>query len=228
MNVQTFVTALEAVKWTDTKSIEQLVSDTYVSGLRAASERIYLGVDNDIRYYLDSKLPKLRIASDFSDDKGAHPYILELRNFNSSSPPFNYGFPLGSLAYFYHDPNNTNTDQPEKLQSTPFRVFLDVVGKSIWLVLDSCYQNELGDEIDIPLRSNAWDYLPSAQNGRNLFTAFMLQSLHDLSFVPNRNSFFANVYERTTSAVDVRLYIATTAGVDAALKPQPASPAVGA
>jgi hypothetical protein len=68
-----------------------------------------------------------------------------------------------------------------KLHPTPFRVYLDPLSpRSVWLVLDQQSKDELGEDFDIPLPDNSWDYLPSAQNDRNLFKVIILQPGHEL------------------------------------------------
>jgi len=217
LDATSFRTSLEAVVWSDPSSTNRLVSDTYGGGLRAASDPIYLGTDNQIRYYLDTKLPVLSTERDLPDDTAAHPCVLEIRNFDGSTPPFQFGFPVGSLGYVAQETADTSKGALE-LHSTPFRVYLDVLGRSLWLVLDSHYQDELGEDIDIPLRANPWDYMPSVQNGRNIFKAFMIQRVQDLGTTDDRHSFFEALFKNKSSTVDIRVFVASAASVEAALQ----------
>lgn len=94
------------------------------------------------------------------------------------------------------DPGSTTIDF-SKLGNTPFTVYLDVEKKGVWIVLQRRYQDELGESVDVPQRTNAWNYLPSPQARRDLFQALKLLELKDVGKTDENHSIF-NTFTMTT------------------------------
>ena len=188
-SVDGFRTAIQAVNWTDTKSIDSYFSKLFGSRLRSASEPIYLGKDNGYRYYLRIKQMAVGTKRDLPTGTAEHPYVVQLQTLSGHAPPFTFAFPLGTLNYLGMDSDSTTIDF-SKLGNTPFTVYLDVVKKGVWIVLQRRYQDELGESVDVPERANGWNYLPSPQNGRDLFQALQLLELKDLGETDENHSIF--------------------------------------
>ncbi|KAK2688573.1 hypothetical protein QWA68_012713 [Fusarium oxysporum] len=187
LSVAEYINTVTGVDWSSAESVSSAHNKLYGFGQHYAADKVFLGHDNKIYYYLQPEKPFVDAENDLNPDVDAHAYVLEMRSEDGQQPPFQYGYCLGSLKYVYLSRNNEATASPH---STPFHVYLDVSGKGVWIVMVADFQNENGDTVPLDRQSIAWDHLPSPQNSRDLFKVMKVSDLDKLQSVPLDHSFF--------------------------------------
>ena len=185
-----YQSALIGIDWTSPDPTAALNEAMYKSSKTYGAEPIYLGQDNTYLYYLQPEMLFLQTQNDLNTRAREHPSVLEMRSVDGTTPPpFTYSYCLGTLYYRW---DKAPTSTPLKLNVTPFHIYLDVVSLAIWMVFDINFKDELGEEVPLAKSSNAWESLPSPQNGRDLFKALKLMGEGDLSKIDQQRSFFSS------------------------------------
>jgi hypothetical protein len=200
LDIPGYKNALAKVDWSSTDSVSKFHSGLYGLSRQVAADPVYLGQDNKILYYLRPEVPCLDAEQDLDPSAPQHPYVMEMRSVNGISPPFKYGYCLGTLHYV--DDGFTGRS-PLPLNDTPFLVYLDVCSKDVWILFVTDYRDEQGDKVPLNSRSNVWEHLPSPQSGRELFKAMKISTLDKLFQTDQLHPFF-DPYARA-SVFDVLL-----------------------
>ena len=228
VNVDTYRDTLLRVDWSSSSHIENFSSRALGSSGRPGTLPIYLGKDNSYRYYLRTERMFLNAANDLSKDTEQHPSVVEMRNVDQTAPPFRYGFCLGCLDFAFEDPANT-AGQSLVFHDTPFRIYLDVLStsKAVWLVFDPNFQDNLGEIVELGPSSNTWQYLPSPQNGRDLFNAFKIMEAGKFGTTDENHSFFENIGRGKISKVGLQSWVAARDDVEKAVATSDRSPSHG-
>ena len=228
VDVDSYRDTLLRVNWSSSSAIDDFSSGALGSSGRPGTLPIYLGTDNSYRYHLRTERMFLNAANDLPKDAEEHPSVMEMRNVDQTAPPFRYGFCLGCLDFAFEDPANT-AGQSLVFHVTPFRIYLDVLStsKAIWLVFDPRFQDILGEIVDLGPYSNTWQYLPSPQNGRDLFNAFKIMEAGDLGKTDEDHSFFENIDRGIISKVCLQSWVAARDDVEKAVATSNRSPPLG-
>ena len=108
--------------------------------------------------------------------------------------------------------------------NTPFAIILNIVDKSLWMVLGKHRRDTDFSEEDepIPADANSWDFLPEPANGRLSFDVMQILTWKDF-VVLNQTStqtrrFFSKKALATANRVVPELYAVAESDVKKALK----------
>ncbi|MCJ1465563.1 hypothetical protein MMC07_004181 [Pseudocyphellaria aurata] len=188
MHPDSYLNHFEAVDFSNTASITGFVNDTQIRDWEPYPTPIVLGSEEGIVYYLCSQLVDLEASFDLPAGATSSDYITELRSANPNTGcPLQFVLPLGILAWSV-SPDSSRCE-------TPFRVCVNPINRSIWLVLAPYEVDYKGDRISIPWGTDPWPWLGLHSHGRVLFDVMELmpweefQNLGDQSMALTRSMF---------------------------------------
>lgn len=188
MSPASYIKQLEAVDFRNFDSIITFVYETQTYGWGPYPKPIILGSENGLVYQLRSELLDLEPSDDLPASATTNDALTEIRSTNPTIKcPLQLVLPLGILEYSIFD-GSSRTE-------TPFRVCLNPVDRSIWLVFTPDRLDDLGDRVSTPRVTDPWPCLGLNSDGRMQFDVMELmtwkefQSLEDQSQALKRDIF---------------------------------------
>ncbi|MCJ1400401.1 hypothetical protein MMC11_003606 [Xylographa trunciseda] len=197
-----YIKALQAIDFGDRASIGKFMSLTQIRDCQPPPQPISLGLDNSFRYYLNSQLGYLEITDKLPEGTDGHDELIEFKAQDGKPPPLQYALHLGVLEAI---PARKNYADVDKIK-TPFRVWIDAVAKSIWLVLDRNATNELGDPAPIDPRDDPWNYLPTPRNSRQTFDVMQVLTSDEIGRIDDNRPLFGAASLLTTQVRHLQPY----------------------
>ncbi|KAF2118013.1 hypothetical protein BDV96DRAFT_407568 [Lophiotrema nucula] len=206
------------------KTVRTFIDKARSLATKPAPQPVFLGKDNDIYYYLKSEYPPINPQNDLKDGTTAHPYVLDLRSGSSARSNLKYVFILGTLVYFQNSQFRP-APNPPKYTPLPFRVYLDVLTRKLWIVLDRFIINDFGVDDELDARADPWMFLPSPKLDRKSFDAIPIEDAKNLGNISQNQSPFRRMQE--AERTDLRPWAAAWDPVATALKNAAAGPSGG-
>ena len=170
-----YIDALKRVDFGSQHSIATFDGKAKSRGARPAPKPLILGYEAGYQYILESKFADYKLDNPLKipyDQQ--HSQIVGIKA-HPDHDELQYVFRLGTLVWV---PASVDVTSPkfsrEELRRTPFKVFIDPLNKSLWLILDPHRVDEDGEDDSIPGSANTWDFLPSKSNGRSSFDILKL------------------------------------------------------
>ena len=218
MTIAQYIEELKNVNFRDTKSIFSFVEKTQLRDWDPYPDPIVLGSDlgdeSGVIYQLRSQLvDDGEPTSDLADGTAPSHALVRIRS-EKEGPE--YAFFLGVLEASL-PPNKSSSGSRSSSSSiesatatrqivlTPYRVCVDPVDRSIWLVLSESLLSLSTDDLSrgIPQDADTWSYLQTKAKGRPSFDTIQVASWNDFitltrSSAVSRQIFSNNALETAT------------------------------
>jgi hypothetical protein len=226
MTMPQYINALKNVNFSDEYSVGEFLVLTQDLGRRPRPQPVVLGTENCYEYQLISCLSEWEVSSDIAEDTEESEAAAEIRStLANTKSPLRYIVTLGYLRCVATHPYRTRSTWSSKPMNTPFAIVLNIVDKSLWMVLgkhrrDSRYITE--EDEPIPADANSWDFLPEPANGRPSFDVMQILTWKDLIALDQTSAktrrFFSKKAFRTAKRVVPELYAVAESDVKKALE----------
>jgi hypothetical protein len=171
-----YIHALKNVNFSDEDSIGEFLLLTQPTGWQPAPQPVELGKEGSYKYQLISCMHDWEISSDIPPGTEDSWVAVEIRpTLANTKSPVQYVVPLGYLqcvATHTHRTRSTYSTQPTI--NTPFTIVLNIVDKSIWMVLDKETRDCNPEPVPIPANANGWDFLPEPSTDRPSFDVMQI------------------------------------------------------
>jgi len=123
--------------------------------------------------------------------------------------PVQYIVRLGFLqcvATHTHGTRSTCSSEP---MNTPFSIVLNIVDKSLWMILGEYRRDMIEEYVPIPANANSWDFLPEPANGRPSFDVMQILTWRDFIALKQtsakaRRFFLTSLRSRVPSCATIR------------------------
>jgi len=179
MTIPQYVKALMNVNFSDEDSIGQFILSTQMLGRQPRPQPVVLGTEKSYKYLLISCLGGLDISSDIAEDTEESGAVVEIRSALANTP-VQYIVPLGFLQCVAHT-HRSRSNRSSEPMNTPFTIVLNIVDKSLWMVLDKYRRDITEEDVAIPANANGWDFLPEPANGRPSFDVMQILTWRDFT-----------------------------------------------
>ena len=164
MTTTEYIKVLESIDFHHLMSIDNFVLKTQIR--EPYPEPIIIGVENDYQYAIQSEQVNVDMQPPLFAEGQSHEYIVEPSGQGSEIPPCQYLLPLGPLVCL------PTSDSKSKSEPTSLFFGLNTADKSLWLILGTKYYDDL--------QTDAWDFLPTAADGRPSFDVIRVMSWDEL------------------------------------------------
>lgn len=176
MHPDMYIRQLSAVDFRRTDSITTFIYRTQIRDWKPYPKPIVLGSEDGMLYQLRSQLLDLEPSFDLPAGATSSDAITEIRSTNPNTRcPLQFVLPLGTLEYSrFAESSHTET---------PFRVCVNPIDRSIWLVLGPYTLDDLGDRVSIPPGTDPWPYLGLHSYGRVQFDVMELMTWQEFKLL---------------------------------------------
>ena len=174
MDNKRYASTLLNVNWASGDSAVKLIGELY-DPPSASYLEFPLGLDKDCTYFLQPELGDPEYHTDLQPGIDAHPTVYELRRVDGAPTSIKYGYFLGWLRCRWNDAAAT-----KELLGTPFRVYLNIVDFSLWLIFDTDFEDDMGEPVSVSDDSDVWKYMPSLQDGRPSFKSLKVMDKSEI------------------------------------------------
>jgi hypothetical protein len=211
MNPASYINNLNAVDFTRTDSITTFICRTQIRDRVPYPMPIILGSEDGLMYQLRSQLLDLEPSFDLPADATSSDAVTEIRSTNPKTKcPLQFVVPLGNLEYSRF-PDISRVE-------TPFRVCVNAIDRSIWLVLAPYTLDDVGERVPIPRGTDPWPYLGLHSNGRVQFDVMELMTWKEFRTLSNQSEALKkNMFGLAKVAIQVwpKAWVPTKEAVDA-------------
>lgn len=166
-----YLNALRHVNFLDYDSLSEFVSLSKPLDYAGTSDRIRFGVENGIHYFLRPQPGICNIMDDLDPSVKRHPFLVEFRGRPNTVPPVKYGLHLGVLEYASQTSGGLSA-----ACKTPLHIFVNPFDRSLWLVLDREFMDDLGDPVYMTEETDVWSYCAAERGSRPLFDVIRISS----------------------------------------------------
>jgi hypothetical protein len=177
MTMPQYINALKNVNFSDEYSVGKFLVSTQGLGWRPGPHPVVLGAENCYKYQLISCSSEWEVFSDIPKDTEDSEVAAEIRStLANTKSPVQYIVTLGYLQCVATHTHSTRANWSSKPMNTPFAIVLNIVDKSLWMVLGKHRRDTNFSEEDepIPANANGWDFLPEPANGRPSFDVMQI------------------------------------------------------
>ncbi|KAK4695623.1 hypothetical protein P7C71_g2164, partial [Lecanoromycetidae sp. Uapishka_2] len=214
MKMQEYINALKTVDFKTTGSISTFMSKTQIRDWQPYPQPVILGSENGIIYQLGSQIVNdIEPKDELPESTPPSDFIIEIRPTDpKATSPVKYVYPLGRLEAVY---------QTGDLAQTPFRVCINPVDRSIWLVMAPYNLDGVGEKDSIPANEDTWPYFLTKANGRTQFDVMQVASWKDFIAL-NQTSAISRVFFNaqalaTAKRIQPKAYVPAASVVQQAL-----------
>lgn len=204
-----------AVDFSRTASITAFMYHTQIRDWEAYPKPIVLGSEDGIVYQLHSQLLDLEPSFDLPAGATSSDAITEIRSTNPNTKcPLQFVLALGILQY-------TRIADSSRAE-TPFRVCVNAIDRSIWLVLAPYTLDDVGDRVPIPRGTDPWPYLGLHSDGRVQFDVMKLMTFEEFHKLGDQSQALEReMFGRAKVAIQVwpTAWVPTKEAVDAVVSP---------
>jgi len=182
MTMPQYINALMNVNFSDEDSVGEFIVLTQMLDWQPPPQPIVLGTENCYKYQLISCSGYWDISSDIPKDTEDSAVAMEIRStLANTKSPVQYVVRLGFLQCVATHTYRTRSTCSYEPMDTPFAIVLNIVDKSLWMVLGQ-YRNDTDDYTDpVPANANSWDFLPEPANGRPSFDVMQILTWKDFT-----------------------------------------------
>jgi hypothetical protein len=219
-----YISALKNVNFSDEYSVGEFLLFTQHLNWRPDPQPIVLGTENCHQYQLISCQSEWEVSSDVAKD-AKESEAAEIRStLVNTKSPVQYVVTLGYLQCVATHTYRTRSNWFSKPINTPFIIVLNIVDKSLWMVLGKHRRDGDFTEEDEPIPANAssWDFLPEPANGRPSFDVMQILTWKDFIALDQTSAktrhFFSKEALATAERVVPELWAVTELDVKKALE----------
>ena len=226
MTMQQYINALKNVNFSDENNVGEFMVLTQNPRWRPDPQPVVLGTENCYQYQLISCNSEWECSSDIAEGTQDSAVAAEIRSaLANTKSPVQYIVTLGYLQCVATHTHSTRATWSSKPMNTPFVIVLNIVDKSLWMVLgkhrrDGVFFYE--EDEPIPANANGWDFLPALANGRPSFDVMQILTWKDFIALDQTSAktrrFFSKEALATAKRVVPELYAVAKSDVKTALK----------
>jgi hypothetical protein len=225
MTMPQYINTLKNVNFSDEYNVGEFMVLTQHLGRRPRPQPIVLGTENCYKYQLISCLSEWEVSGDIAEDAQDSEVAVEIRStLANTKSPLQYIVKLGYLQCVATHTFRTRSTWSSKPIDTPFAIVLNIVDKSLWMVLGK-HRRDRGfteEEEPIPANANSWDFLPAPANGRPSFDVMQILTWKDFIALDQTSAktrrFFSKEALATAKRVVPELYAVTESDIEKALE----------
>ena len=182
-----------------------------------------LGTEKSYKYQLISYLGgQWDLSCDIAEETKQSAVAVEIRSaLAHTKSPVQYIVHLGCLqcvATYTHGTRSTGSSKP---WNTPFAIVLNIVDKSLWMVLGKFRMDINEPDEPIEETDNNWDFLPESANGRPSFDVMQILTWKDFIELEKTSAkgrrFFSKEALATARRIVPEFYAAAESDVKKAL-----------
>jgi hypothetical protein len=225
MTMPEYITELRNINFNDENNIGEFMVSTQNPCWRPDPQPVVLGIENCYQYQLISCLSEWEYSSDIAKGTQDSAVIAEIRStLPNTKSPVQYIVSLGYLQCVAAHTHRTRSTWSSKPINTPFAIVLNIVDKSLWMVLGKHRRDGALNEEDepIPANANSWDFLPAPANGRPSFDVMQILAWKDFIALDETSAktrrFFSKEALATAKRVVPQLYAVVESDGKKALK----------
>ena len=218
-----YINALKNVNFNDENSVGEFLLLTQHLDWRPHPQPVVLGVENCYKYQLNSCRSEWEVSSDIAENTEESEAAAEIRStLANAKSPVQYVITLGYLQCVAIHPYRTRWSSDPI--NTPFAIVLNIVDKSLWMVLGKYRRDRDFTEEDdlIPAKANSWNFLPAPANGRPSFDIMQILKWKDFIALDqtsaNTRRFFSKEALATAERVVPELWAVAELDVKKALE----------
>jgi len=222
MTVPQYIESLMNVDFSDEVGVGRFINVTQQSYPRPPPQPVVLGTENCYKYQLISCLEEEDISSDIPEGAEESGVVVEIRStLPGTKSPVQYVVPLGFLQCVATHSHRTRTTPSSKPMETPFAIVLNIVDKSIWMVLGT-YRRDVDElAVPIPANANSWDFLPEPANRHRSFDVMQILTWEDFISLGRTSTKARHFFSKAALATAVKIapayYAVTKSDVSKAL-----------
>ena len=223
MTMPQYIHALKNVNFSNENSVGKFMVLTQHHDWRPHPQPIVLGTEKCYQYQLISCLSEWEVSSDIAEGTQDSAVAAEIRSTLAKiTSPVQYIVELGYLQCVATHTYRTRSTWSSKPINTPFVIVLNIVDKSLWMVLGKYRRDTTWNDEDepIPVNANSWDFLPEPANGRPSFDVMQILTWKDFIALDQTSAktrrFFSKEVLATAKRVVPELYAVTESDIDAA------------
>jgi hypothetical protein len=180
MTMPQYIKALMNVDFSDEDTVVQFLNLTHINDYRPPPQPVVLGTEKCYQYQLISCAEYWDMSSDIALDVEESGVVMEMRSALANTKlPLQYIVPLGFLQCVTTHTYRTRSTYSSRPIDTPFGIVLNIVDKSLWMVLGSYSRDGIEPYEPIPVIDNNWDFLPMPANGRPTFDVMQILTWRD-------------------------------------------------
>ena len=222
MPMQQYIDALKAVDFSSSNTIDKFTETTQIRDHDPAPRPILLGSDagSNVVYQLHSKLVDDLIPSKADTPKNVKlsDYVMEIKaTAANTQSPVQYIFMLGDLRAA---PSASPTTPGEE---TPYRVCINPVDRSIWLLMLGFTLDSNGGPVPIPTDADTWTFLNAKANGRASFDVMRIATWSEFIALTQSSAVNRPIFGTQAIGTSKRIFPKavwpTAEAVEKALKP---------
>jgi hypothetical protein len=207
MTMPQYINALKNVNFSDEYSVGEFLLFTQHLDWRPDPQPIVLGTENCHQYQLISCLSEWEVSSDIAKD-AKESEAAEIRStLVNTKSPVQYIVTLGYLQCVATHTYRTRPNWSPKPINTPFIIVLNIVDKSLWMVLGK-HRRDTGfteEDVPIPANANGWDFLPEPANGRPSFDVMQICRWKDFIALDQTSAKTRRFFSKEALATAVRV-----------------------
>ena len=170
-----YLDALKNVNFQDYVSLAEFVAFSKPFNYAGTTDRIQFGVEDGIQYFLRPQPGICNIMDDLDLSVKRHPFLVEFRGKSDTVPPVKYGLHLGVLEYASQ--TEEGLTRPSK---TPLHIFVNPFDRSLWLVLDREFVDDMGEVVHLTEETDVWSYCAAERGSRPLFDVIRIYSADEV------------------------------------------------
>ena len=164
-----YVDALRSVNLDSVESIENFVARALTINYRPPPEMVILGREDDVVFCFRPGVSFLNVEPNPGvPDGDKHPFLIELRRTDGGESDIRFALVLGAVQRA-----QAGVMPTQNQEVLPLHIYMSYPDKSLWMVLDKTYTDDLGDSEDIT-DAEGWEYCCLDQAGRPPFGAIRL------------------------------------------------------
>jgi hypothetical protein len=209
MTMQQYINALKNVNFSDENNVGEFMVLTQNPRWRPDPQPVVLGTENCYQYQLISCNSEWECSSDIAEGTQDSAVAAEIRSaLANTKSPVQYIVTLGYLQCVATHTHSTRATWSSKPMNTPFVIVLNIVDKSLWMVLgkhrrDGVFFYE--EDEPIPANANGWDFLPALANGRPSFDVMQILTWKDFIALDQTSAKTRRFFSKEALATAVRV-----------------------
>lgn len=217
MTMAQYIDAVKGLNFKNDDSMLDFINKTQIRDWEPYPLPIILGCDGSTIYQLRSQLVDMEATSDIPSGTPLSEYIYEIR---ATAPnvksPTQYIYSLGMLEY---------TKQAGSIGTeTPFKVGINPVDRSVWLIMTPYSLDGVGNRVPIPLNVDTWPYAgTTATTGtppkkRDTFDVIQIATWAEFVALNQTNAISRAMFTKAGMRVGPKAWIPSKTAVEQALK----------
>ena len=188
MTMRQYIEQLRTLDPQDIQSLDHFAGVTSSGGIyEKPCDPIILGSENGIRYQFRSGTLQYAGELDIPENvKDIHELFWEIKaTAEGEEPPIKFVMVLGTLRHvnegFEKHPELCKYYPHKAEVETPYYVVLNVIDKSLWLVLAPYYTDDIYVDHEISMEQDTWAFLNTHSNGRGSFDIMRIATWDEFS-----------------------------------------------